>query len=1001
MRYFLLLLAAFPASGGPPSNTLTLRSTGAAENNHPVSFGRTFAKGEIRGYAMPLVNGVAPAYWQNDNVQRHRDGRSSCVITSITNTTPPRVTCPNHGFLSGEYVTISGTNGYNGRHKITYWTRDKFFLSEATANGAESSGVATGPGGGSLRHATISFLVDLPASPEILTISFVSSPSRTSDPNYASPSAADLLNFNNGNWGAAQEWSQTNVTTRTINARTMIADGKYRLWLNGPAVWQVVVEDESEAASADFSILCVSNCSDTYSTAAWQDSSGRANHPWFILTFWRNWPGVQIAYGADHNATSDPRDQRWTLTLKSGADLSTTKYTNTHTFYFRTRWIWPNAHIVNPLGWDGTAPVRHNLNHNAAYLRYSKAIPFYDNLDVSGNIATDYANWTGSDKTLGTGNGLMLKSMADSGGRPDLGLIPRWYAVWLLAGGDYRYDEIAFGQADLSGHIPTHLRETSTVSNYAKYLDLDGSGASSNDSTSPSSYNRPVSLDARPGFYTAEPFRTDAQDYLTPASPCCSWSHGWGVNTAHYPAQTYIVWALTGDYYYLREQQFHGAYMAGTHWWPLNPNDSWWTRHGSSAIAAFGHEVRGHAWSIREVAAAAMASPPGSAEFDYFYSKLVNTLSKMEGFFAIKNGQFWRPTTGGTKSNPCPNYAPQSTYSPDNFSPYCWAYNGGVNTASIVDQYWASTLCDDWTIGAGVSSCTSPWMVAYNHLVFNWISDWHPMQALKSRLAQWSVGIVKHPEFNPYMCCSYRAPKIVSSTGGYPTSFGQWKAMFVSSYQNKSDWNGDGLSSTGHAYPHIFRSALSHNVGQAYGPARGWEAWDWWKSNTQYWSESAARLAAEPVFAYSAPYDPVQNVRVISGDTFAIIEYTKPRAEEACTVNGVSDGVTSSRVVRFVLSGLAPQTSGDALIECPSDPFGAARAWWNTTEAASGSGWYRWKALGVTRLRYGDSPGQMNTVTEFADCSAGCQIAMPRGLRYVRVERPGGAAGPVTPVAVR
>lgn len=1000
MRSIVLMLAALPAVCGVPENTLTLRSTGAAENNHPVTFARTFAKGEIRGYAMPLVNGVPPLYWQNDNVQRHRDGRSSCSITLITNTTPPQVTCPNHGFLSGEYVTISGTQRYNGKHKITYWTRDKFFLAEAAGNGMESAGTATGPGGGSLRHATISFLVDLPASGESLTISFTSSPSRTSHPNYVSPSAADLLNFHGGAWGAAQEWSQTGATTRTVNARTMIANGQYKLWLDGPAVWQVVVEDESASASTDFSLLCTSNCSGDYSSATWMDSSGRANHPWFILTFWRNWPGVQIAYGADHNAMSEPRDQRWTLALKSGAELGTTKHSGTYTFYFGTRWIWPNAHLVNPAGWDGAAPVRHSLDHNANYLRYSKAIPFYDNLDVSGNIATDYAAWLAADKTLGYGSGVMSKAMPTTGGRPDLGLIPRWYAVWLLAGGDPRYDEIAFGQADLSGHIPTHYRETSTNASYAKYLDLDGSGAASNDSGSPSSYNRPASLDARPGFYATEPFRTDAPDYLTPATPCCSSSHGWSVDIAHYPAQTHIVWALTGDYYYMREQQFHGAFMAGAHWWPLNASEAWYTRHGSSAIAAFGHQVRGHAWSIREVAAAAMASPAGSPEFAYFYSKLANTLSKMEGFFGIRNGDFWRPTTGGSKSNPCPNYLPQYTYSPDNFSPYCWAYTGGVNVASIVDQYWYSALCDDWTI-ADSTGCTSPWMVAYNHLVFNWISDWHPMQALKARLAQWSVGIVKHPEFNPYMCCSYRAPKLVAATKAYPTSFGQWKSMFVAGFQAKSNWDGDGLASTGHAYPHIFRSALSHNIRQAYGPARGWEAWDWWKSNTQYWNESAARLTAEPVFAYSAPYDPVRNIKVTSGDTFAIIEYTKPRADEACAVNGVSDGVTNSRTVRFVLTGLMPETSGDALISCPSDPFGAARAWWNTTEAASGSGWYAWKAAGTTRLRYGSSPGNWTGVTEYADCSNGCTAELPKGLNYVRVERSNGAGGPILPVAIR
>jgi hypothetical protein len=70
------------------------------------------------------------------------------AITSITNATPPVVTCTAHGFNDGAMVYITGTSisAYNGAFQLGYVDANTFNLTGVSAAGAATGGVAQSGG---------------------------------------------------------------------------------------------------------------------------------------------------------------------------------------------------------------------------------------------------------------------------------------------------------------------------------------------------------------------------------------------------------------------------------------------------------------------------------------------------------------------------------------------------------------------------------------------------------------------------------------------------------------------------------------------------------------------------------------------------------------------------------------------------------------------------------------------------------------------------------------
>jgi hypothetical protein len=151
----------------------------------------------------------------------------------------------------------------------------------------------------------------------------------------------------------------------------------------------------------------------------------------------------------------------------------------------RTRLRLPVWNPNDMMYWDGTAPgeVRYDYNHR--YKKYAGVIPHDPRVTLSANaIANELFNntptssvlepaWEVSDKcaaddaaTLNgvwrTVKGPVSRNIPDVGGRPDIGLFPRWMGTaiysWASTLTDsHRLNEIMLSLGACSGLLPFHI----------------------------------------------------------------------------------------------------------------------------------------------------------------------------------------------------------------------------------------------------------------------------------------------------------------------------------------------------------------------------------------------------------------------------------------------------------------------------------------------------------------------------------------------------------------
>jgi hypothetical protein len=254
--------------------------------------------------------------------------------------------------------------------------------------------------------------------------------------------------------------------------------------------------------------------------------------------------------------------------------------------------------------------------------------------------------------------------------------------------------------------------------------------------------------------------------------------------------------------------------------------------------------------------------------------------------------------------------------------------------------------------------------------------------------ASYCAGVLSH-NTNDVLKAMYPFQSAADLATGFTSTYFDAAAV-------RTNYTGDnGFTWGDDSYAGYTMAAIALHFPYTVQGSTGKVAWDFIKGK---W-DAMAQTGYNGKFLYAPYMDPVK-VRATMGGTFVILEYTKPRSDEACTVNSVGDGVTASRLVRFVKTGLTAGSSGSLTIACASDPYGNTVVPYTTLSALSGTGSYSWTAPGGnTRLNYG-ATSALGTSTAFADCSAGCTVAPAKGLLYVQIERAGGAAGEIRPVLI-
>ena len=403
------------------------------------------------------------------------------------------------------------------------------------------------------------------------------------------------------------------------------------------------------------------------------DFTYRPLHPMFILTFFPGWSGVYCEYIMQNGWTTAMQDQRYTITLKNGSSNSNVVRSINIPQFVRTEWVYrkwdgqktvaefPESPDLFPLG--GTVPgPSFKINPNIQYLIYSRLFPMLEpSLTVDPDQPNNYpANndltWYASNPDPNNANpfwcsdpngytlsgstycGSMVFGLSGTGGRPELGLQPRWITRWGYTG-DTRLMWVAMGNSDLAGTIPYHHWESATGKTYDANHSIDAFG-------------HPISVYARPTVHInngsgntmdTSGSGTDPLPYID-AIPVNISQHGYSFsngchwvpeysygNQMHQPAYHFWTYMLgTGDPFYLIDG--HGFVSQYTVSAPTDLRHNEWGLLDSTG-------ERGWAWGWRSITMMALMTPDGWPEKDYFSHISTNIIPFFEAVAGLMPGQ--------------------------------------------------------------------------------------------------------------------------------------------------------------------------------------------------------------------------------------------------------------------------------------------------------------------------------------------------------------------------
>ncbi|HZH45034.1 MAG TPA: hypothetical protein VEY31_00210 [Roseococcus sp.] len=236
----------------------------------------------------------------------------------------------------------------------------------------------------------------------------------------------------------------------------------------------------------------------------------------------------------------------------------------------------------------GAPPPR--VRHDPAYLAEAGAVARYDvGLGVARATLEGWgAALRNSDWSRPLGSREITEDMHTAGGRADIGPATRSQAGWLVSG-DVRAMEYAIGQAEAAGSVPWHFWE-------------EGAGW------------------LEPGRWPR--LWTDERGGPPPGGLAQQGAGGdtpWRTDAAHQPDLSYVPYLLTG------RRAFLDGLLAQASW---NIVSQWPGVRGTADRAGLGEgflvtrdgEVRGSAWSLRQLQEAAWMAPDADRSLDWVRS---------------------------------------------------------------------------------------------------------------------------------------------------------------------------------------------------------------------------------------------------------------------------------------------------------------------------------------------------------------------------------------------
>ena len=476
---------------------------------------------------------------------------------------------------------------------------------------------------GSVRLAIVSaFLDELPPA-EKVALAF--SDGKAAPPRRAAVSAAELLGTD---FDTVVTLKFPEGTVRSLSARKLLqqAGDRATTWLRGPVATEWLLSgppvDQNgvpdEDLAVQFQVRAYAGCDRVRVSVVvencWDRWAGNVRYDATVTLCGRE---VFARAAVDHRKLS-----RWRKVFWTGTDGE------------------PDVHVA----------------HDLAYLSATGALPNYDQTlpPQKPSSAQEAELRMEGPRWQIMGRGSLTAYMPTTGGRPEIAPYPTWTVRYLLGmdprakdsyKSDFRRAEgdspifalrksgqspgsllarakaLVLANGDLAGSWPIHVRARQTgrimtIDQRPKFW-LDQRGE-----------DRPA---WKPDRHAPDP----AQTRLTP-------------DLAHQGSFAYVPYLVTGDYYYLEEAHFWANYcLLAT-----------WPHPRREAEGILSGQIRGNAWSLRNLADAAWIATDGDPEAAYFDQKVRNNLAdrirRMYGPPEYNKRGFWgiRTTQSARIQNP-------------------------------------------------------------------------------------------------------------------------------------------------------------------------------------------------------------------------------------------------------------------------------------------------------------------------------------------------------------
>lgn len=570
---------------------------------------------------------------------------------------------------------------------------------------------------GSLQHALLTFKATIGGN--ALEVSFAPSETTLTGPGLD----VEGMLSTDYDFSAVLE-IETSDGYQWVNVREMLKAGMFRYWIQGPLVTQVIVEERGVEPGQDF-----------------LGGGQRTIHPIFILTFYQGHRGVRVEAVSEIAWLKRLPRLKYSAWLWTGAPGSEeiVYELKDYTHIPRTRWRRDT--------WSGPALGRINVNHNLPYMVYSRILPNFDlsrSLSSAG-LADELKYYKERDNFPGMGPNncsrpggscMWFMSFGTTGGRPDIGVLPRWDVRYLYTFDPRLYD-VMIANANVSGHVPIHLRENAA-----------GRVFHSGAETAADANSRVLSIDARPCYISRDDGMKSCDEdkpaYLTPKPESADWFQwtqgNWYPDTAHQGSFAFVAYLVTGDWYYLEELYFWASWNIAYG----DPGNCEYCRGGDGdspgiyGVVNAWTNIRAIAWGLRAVAHSATLAPDGSPEKGFFTEKVLNNIAAAEGRFSIRGGLvsqsperegIWQHgfrDLGFSLVNPFYSWWPASG-------------NGPPSDGSNLDP----AACANWT--------TAP-MQNFIYTMFGYVDELgFPATVLRQTMLRGMLNQLANPDYNRYL----------------------------------------------------------------------------------------------------------------------------------------------------------------------------------------------------------------------------------------------------------